>query len=535
MDAATDEVLEIRGETPLPDGLLEAFLAYDRALLGNDVAGLDELFADSAFTLRAANGRILVGWDAIASFRGNRRATPTRVVTTVHSRRAGDAVLLQAETVDPEGHGRGVQTQLWGHTDAGWRVLAAHVTSPAETIPRLDTSVWRCVGAPLVAGAGSGPLAGRTVAVKDLFAVQGFPVGAGVPQYLAEADPSPRHAPAVAALLAAGADLAGIARTDQFAFGLTGQNPAYGTPTNPLRPGTVPGGSTSGPAVAVARGEADIALGTDTAGSVRVPASYQSLWGVRTTHDLVDRADLTALAPSFDTVGVLAADPGMLTAALAALVPATGRRSLTPRRVFTAPTLDRHAEPWLADRVERSAVRLARHLEVGVETLDIAPKRLETWFRAFRTIQAAEAWAIRGDWIEAHPGALAADVEGRFRNGAAISAAQLTDARDLMAAEGAVLREVMEDAVLVSPAASSAPPAISATAEEIERCRTATLHLTTPAGISGLPAVSVPVVDRRTVALGRAEPGNVSVLGRAGCDLALAATCAEVFGGVGAP
>ncbi|UMG91467.1 amidase family protein [Nocardioides sp. TF02-7] len=160
-----------------------------------------------------------------------------------------------------------------------------------------DTRVWRERGDPLVAGAADGPLVGETVAVKDLFAVAGFRCGAGNPTLLAEAHPASAHAPVVARLLAAGASVRGIAQTDELAYSLAGTNHHHGTPPNPAAPGRVPGGSSSGPASAVALGEASIGLGTDTGGSVRVPAAYQGLFGIRTTHGAVDREGLVPLAP----------------------------------------------------------------------------------------------------------------------------------------------------------------------------------------------------------------------------------------------
>ena len=129
--------------------------------------------------------------------------------------------------------------------------------------------------------------------MKDLFEVAGFAVGAGVPAYLAESRPAATSASAVEALVAAGADVIGIAQTDEFAYSVAGRNSHYGTPPNVAAPGSIPGGSSSGPASAVALGQVSIGLGTDTAGSIRVPASYQGLWGLRTSHGAID----TAVAP----------------------------------------------------------------------------------------------------------------------------------------------------------------------------------------------------------------------------------------------
>ena len=150
-----------------------------------------------------------------------------------------------------------------------------------------DPSVWRETGAPLVAGRPGGPLAGLRVAVKDLFAARRPPGRSRGPGLPGRGPPEARTASTVTALLDAGADVTGIARTDEFAYSIAGANPHYGTPPNAAVPGALPGGSSNGPASAVGLGQADIGLGTDTGGSIRVPASYQGLWGLRTTHGRV--------------------------------------------------------------------------------------------------------------------------------------------------------------------------------------------------------------------------------------------------------
>ncbi|MGH3390196.1 MAG: amidase family protein, partial [Actinomadura sp.] len=160
-------------------------------------------------------------------------------------------------------------------------VIAATPPDPAET------AIWRVIGDPLVPGVPDGPLSGSRVAVKDLFAVAGQRIGGGNPDRLAGAAVQPEHAWAVRALLDAGADVIGIAQTDELAFSLFGTNAHYGTPPNPAAPGRIPGGSSNGPVAAVALGQAEIGLGTDTGGSIRVPASYCGLYGIRPTHGAV--------------------------------------------------------------------------------------------------------------------------------------------------------------------------------------------------------------------------------------------------------
>ena len=159
-----------------------------------------------------------------------------------------------------------------------------------------------------IEGRPDGPLSGLTFAAKDLFDVAGHPTGGGNPDW-ARANPVPtRHAWAVQRLLDAGATLIGKTITDEVSLGIVGENAFYGTPINPRAPDRVPGGSSSGSAAAVAAGLCDTALGTDTGGSVRVPASFCGLYGIRPTHGRLDVSGMMQQAPSSDTTGWFARD-----------------------------------------------------------------------------------------------------------------------------------------------------------------------------------------------------------------------------------
>ena len=164
-------------------------------------------------------------------------------------------------------------------------------------------------GPPLrIDGVSGGPLSGLTFAAKDLFGVAGFPTGGGNHDW-ARANPVPtNHAWAVQALLDAGATLIGKTITDEVSLGILGENAFDGTPLNSKAPDRVPGGSSSGSAAAVAAGLCDTALGTDTGGSVRVPASFCGLFGIRPTHGRLDLSGMLPQAPSSDTTGWFARD-----------------------------------------------------------------------------------------------------------------------------------------------------------------------------------------------------------------------------------
>lgn len=366
----------------------------------------------------------------------------------------------------------------------------------------MNRSVWRELGDPLVAAAADGPLAGETVAVKDLYAVAGFPIGVGNPTFLAEASIETAHAPAVQQLLDAGADIRGIAQTDEFAYSIAGANPHYGPPPNPAIPGGLPGGSSSGPASAVALGEATIGLGTDTAGSIRVPASYQGLWGLRTTHGAVPLDGVWPLAPSFDTAGWLTRDVAALRRVVEVALPGT----VPTGRFVVDPGLVALATPAVQ---EAFAAALAA---LDFEEIDLGDPT--AMFEAFRVTQAAEAWASDGAWVREHPDAVGPGARERFAIAAEVTAQQEADARAAVAIHRARLDEILGDRVLLVPSASSPAPAVDASPADLDAVRGATLRLTAPAGLTGHPALSVPL-------LRVPEPVGLCLVGPRGSDLAL--------------
>jgi Asp-tRNA(Asn)/Glu-tRNA(Gln) amidotransferase A subunit family amidase len=544
-----------------PNGLLDAFWRYEAALMSNNLGELDRLFAPGPWTLRGDAVGLLVGHDAISAFRAGRGGAPARSVEELHVRAIDDDAAMIVAVVRAASGGRGQQTQLWRRGVDGWQVAVAHVSAPARVV---DGTIWRIVGTPLVAGtpggaaadeadaadapdsarnaagdsAGApepglsgreaGSLDGETVAVKDLFAIAGFAVGAGVPAYLAEGRPATETASAVASLLAAGADVVGIARTDEFAYSIAGRNPHYGTPPNAAVPGALPGGSSSGPASAVALGQASIGLATDTGGSIRVPASYQGLWGLRTTHGAVPVDGLLPLAPSFDTVGWLTRDGSTLARAARASIPGV-RRELTPRYalVDVSAAFQGEGQAGAGDgqggEVERAvgeaAARLrAAGIDVDTEPVDVGD--LAELAESFRQVQAFEAWGTHGAWIRQHPGALGDEIAARFGAASAVGAEEAGGALRRLHAHAARIAALAEDRILLLPSAASGAPDARATPAQLERVRSATMRLTCIAGSAGLPALSVPALSVTSVHGGRA-PFGLCLVGARGSDLAL--------------
>lgn len=512
----------------IPSGLLAAFHAYETALLSNDIDTLNSLFAPGPDTVRGDGTNLLIGYDAIVGFRSARTSIPTRRIDQLLVRTVNEnCALIMASTIEPSTNATGLQTQLWSR-NGDWQVVAAHVSLPKKAAPvslppcepqpapPFDSTVWRVLGNPLVPALSDGPLRGITLAVKDLFALTGHRTGLGNPRWLEDHAPQTITAPIVTTLLEAGAEVTGIACTDEFAYSLAGQNAHYGVTPNIRVPGAISGGSTSGPAAAVALGQVSVGLGTDTAGSIRVPASYQGLVGIRTTHGALDTTGVAPLARSFDTVGWLTRDVTTSLAVAEQLIP--GERTGQFRRTVTFPAALAYSDPEVVTACEAECIALidAGVLPAVVDECDIDSSTLDTWFTAFRVVQAFEAWQVHGDWITEHPDSLGDDVAQRFAIASLVSVSEVSAARETTTHAREYLRELLDGAVLVLPSTSSAAPALDASAETIESCRGATLHLTALASLAGVPAVSVPslhTADGRPVGLG--------LIGAASTDLDL--------------
>src|SRR5579885_2555035 len=247
-------------------------------------------------------------------------------------------------------------------------------------------------------GRPGGPLSGLTFAAKDLFDVAGQPTGGGNPDWAKYYPVPTRHAWAVERLLDAGATLVGKTITDEVSLGIVGENAFDGTPTNPRALGRVPGGSSSGSAAAVAAGLCDTALGTDTGGSVRVPASFCGLYGIRPTHGRLDLTGMMQQAPTSDTTGWFARDADSF-ARVSAVMLGEAIADQRPRRLLIAADAFALIDPETAAALEPMVERL-RALAGEAAEVTMAPPGLATWARAQRTLQPYEAWQTFAPWID---------------------------------------------------------------------------------------------------------------------------------------
>jgi amidase len=367
-----------------------------------------------------------------------------------------------------------------------------------------------------VAGAPSGPLSGVRFAAKDLFDVAGEVTGGGNPDWARTHPPAVKHAAAVEALLAAGAELVGKTITDELAYSLNGQNHHYGTPVNSAAPGRIPGGSSSGSASAVAGGVVDTALGSDTGGSIRIPASYCGLFGLRPTHGRISLAGVMPLAPSFDTCGWFARDATMLRRVGEVLLGAVG--DARPGDVgSTELLLAEDALELVGDSVREALApaveRLTRRFGAARRVRATTGKwTFEALTEAFRTIQAREITEQHSAWIAEVRPTFGADVAERFAWAATITAESARAASEVRGAFRQHFTELLAgDRVLCLPTAPGIAPLASASAEALAEHRPRALALTSLCGLSGFPQITLPLARLDGCPLGIsliASPGS---------------------------
>lgn len=343
-----------------------------------------------------------------------------------------------------------------------------------------------------IEGASGGPLSGLTFAVKDLFDVAGLPTCGGTPDWNPARTPAPAHAWAVQALLDAGAAMVGKTVTDEVSLGIMGENRHFAPVLNPRAEGRVPGGSSSGSAAAVAAGLCDLALGTDTGGSVRVPSSFCGLFGIRPTHGLLKTAGMLPQAPSFDTAGFMADRADVFVRAAAVLLGTTP--SATP------PATLKIAVPAFADCDEDVAEALRPALEQAValigdvEAEEVHDEGLDGLNARQQILQPAESMATFADWLDRENPRLSWEVAlGRAR-------AMLADPGKVPAAQA--FREAFRDdigyvldgdAVLALPTVPFVAPLMGQPRSTMAALRARISRFTCIAGLSGLPQVSLPL------------------------------------------
>jgi len=367
-----------------------------------------------------------------------------------------------------------------------------------------------------IPGAPNGPLAGLTFAAKDLFDVAGYPTGGGNPDWARQNPVPTRHAWAVQRLLDAGATLIGKTITDEVSLGILGENPFDGTPLNPTAPDRVPGGSSSGSASAVAQGLCDVALGTDTGGSVRVPASFCGLYGIRPTHGRLDLTGMLSQAPSSDTTGWSARDATTFARVskvmLGEPIPAT-----LPTGLVVAVDAFGFADAGTAAALQPMVQALAALMK-DVRDDQLAPSGLTTWARAQRTLQPWEAWQTFKPWLERDNPRLQYSVARNLARAAAIPESEREWAALVRSEARARMTWLLPPGtILCMPTTPFPAPLKSQSLPALEPVRARILGLAAHGGLTGVPQVSVPGAKVDGL------PVGLSIVGGHGSDAALVA------------
>jgi amidase len=374
-----------------------------------------------------------------------------------------------------------------------------------------------------VVGSPGGPLSGLNFAAKDLFDVAGAPTGGGNHDW-ARANPVPtKHAWAVQTLLDAGATLIGKTITDEVSLGILGENAFDGTPLNTSAPDRVPGGSSSGSAAAVAAGLCDTALGTDTGGSVRVPASFCGLYGIRPTHGRLNLAGMLPQAPSSDTTGWFARDAETFARVSSVLLGEAPAVEL-PHTLLIAVDAFGFADPEVAAAL-RPLVERLRSLVGTVRDEVMAPQGLSVWARAQRTLQPVEAWNTFRGWVERDNPRMAFSVARGLVAGASIPAEDQAWATLMrQEARGRMTYLLPPGVILCLPTTPFPAPLRGLSLPVLGPLRDRITCLCAQGGLTGVPQVSIPgaTVD--------GAPVGLSIIGGRGSDAALVAVARVLAG-----
>jgi amidase len=366
-----------------------------------------------------------------------------------------------------------------------------------------------------IEGARQGPLAGRTFMVKDLFAIKSHKVSIGSPEWYAAASPATETAPAIRRLLDAGAILTGITICDEFLYSVLGTNVHYGTPVNIHALRHVAGGSSCGSAAAVAAGMCDFALGSDTGGSVRVPAAFCGLYGLRPSQGRIDSAGVTPMAPSYDTVGFFARDAALFREIGRVLlegpsVPAPLGHLILAQDMFSRGEASIDEEIWnVLDKIGAALPK--------PEPMDVVGEEFDTWRNAFRFNQGFELQSTLMPFALAHADSLSPAIRERFEIASRITKDEARMGQEIRAAAKERLQGLARPGtMIVMPTTPTLPPErdIPDGASTVE-FRAMTLGSTCLAGHAGLPQISIPA------GMAAGCPVGLSFIGWEGGDEAL--------------
>ena len=360
-------------------------------------------------------------------------------------------------------------------------------------------------------GKPGGPLYGLTFAAKDIFDVEGHVTGGGNPDWKATHSPAEHNAWIVQTLVDAGATMVGKTHTDELTRGILGENAHYGTPINSKAPGRVPGGSSSGSAAAVAGGLVDFALGSDTGGSVRIPASFCGLYGLRPTHGRIPLVGILMQAPSYDTIGWFTRDAETY-GRVAETVFGSAIPDTSPSRIVIAEDAFEEADQEVSDVLLTVAEKIAA-LAGSSTTLRLAPNGLTEWAAQQNILQSEEAWESVKDWVDTVNPRFSFWVSARYYLAINLTKTQISEAALVKEQVRNRMDEVFADGGFVClPTAVSPAPLRGLPASAKKDIQGRLSHLTCIGGTTGRPQLSLPLDELNGL------PVGISLMGDHGSD-----------------
>jgi amidase len=375
-----------------------------------------------------------------------------------------------------------------------------------------------------VEGRAGGALSGLTFAAKDLFDVAGVVTGGGNHDWPTGRPIPSQHSWAVQTLLDAGASLVGKTVTDEVSLGILGENAFDGTPKNVRAPGRVPGGSSSGSAAAVAAGLCDTAIGTDTGGSVRVPASFCGLYGIRPTHGRIETTGMLPQAPTSDTTGWFARDAETF-ARVSSVMLGEPIPTALPTSLVVATDTFGFADANVAQALRPMVTKLAALIGSSREDI-MAPQGLSVWARAQRTLQPVEAWNTFKDWLDERNPRFAFSVARQLLYGSTIPPMEQSWAALMrQEARGRMAHLLPAGTILCLPTTPFPAPPVKQRLSSLDPARDRITCLCSQGGLAGHPQVSIPgaTVD--------GLPVGLSIIGPRGSDASLVAVARALGAG----
>ena len=360
-------------------------------------------------------------------------------------------------------------------------------------------------------GHSGGPLSNMTFAAKDIFDIKGFVTGGGNPDWKATQNPAEQTAWAVQMLVDAGAVMVGKTLTDEITRGIFGENAHYGTPVNSNALGRVPGGSSSGSASAVAGTLVDFALGSDTGGSVRVPASFCGLYGLRPTHGRIPLSGVLPQSSSYDTVGWFARDIETFSKVGTVILQSDISNTL-PKKVVIAEDAFELLDRSTYEALQPSVRRICK-LIGGESIVRLSETTLAEWRDQQGTLQSREAWDTVKNWIDEVNPRFSFEVTERYILAKHISDEEILSAEKVKAQIVSRMSHILaNNAVILLPTTVGPAPPTGQKLSDRTNLRLKTSQLTCIAGTPGGPQINLPLAEEDGFPIG------ISILGSPGDD-----------------